>query len=102
MAAARLSYSHLPDTEDRRYNRGCPLPSGMAKNQDLDVSRQFYLFFYPQVLQPGYLSSLASSLLPSLPPRIPYLVLVSLFHISIDYITTADCTMPLIITREVM
>lgn len=83
MAAAGLSSSHLPDTEDRRHSRGCPLPSGMAKNQDFDVSRHLYLFLKPQALQHGPLPSLASSLLPSL-PRIPYLVLVSHFHISKD------------------
>lgn len=98
MAAAGLSSSRLPDTEDRRHSRGCPLPSGMAKNWGLDVSRHFYLFLKPQALQPGSFPSLA----PSLLPRIPSLVLVSHFHISIDRITGADCTMPLIIMREVM
>lgn len=92
MAAAGLSSSHLPDTEDRRHwpdaedrrhSRGCPLPSGIAKNQDLDVSRHFYLFLKPQALQPGSLPFLASSLLPCLPPRIPFLVIVSHFHISL-------------------
>lgn len=73
-----------------------------GQNQDLDVSWHFYLFLKPQALQLGSLPSLAFSLLPSLPHRILYLVLVSHFHISIDCIPSADYMMPLIITKQVM